>query len=438
MRNPIRSALNAAVMNAVANSGVYDADGFPVVSTGLNRLSATSALDTDIVVSSERFLAATGAEPTIDVLDKPDENGDRLPLNSREADMVRRIMDVPNPDMTGRQFRGRLLASCGIIGSSYGVLTGPPTRDYNAIWPVSALNMQVHRDPGSGRVLGYEIVKRPYTGVPGITTSLGRDTYPPEQVIRFRLLPHELDAVRSIAPLESVLPLLDMDREATEYTRVILHNLGTGTIISPNEDYKGRPDRGAEDAIGDLTKAKKAWDFLSDRLRRGSTVIMKRGVTVQHAGFPPKDVLLPDVHEKPESRGGSVFGIPVSLLGWQLGVENSPWSHLPTARKFVIENTAIPLANSVADSLTRGLLRTFTGDGEIVIDERGYRALREDVDAQWVRVRLAYQAGMITLNQALTQIGLQPIGPDGDVYFVPTNGFPMPASSFGDLTERTE
>ena len=55
-----------------------------------------------------------------------------------------------------------------------------------------------------------------------------------------------------------------------------------------------------------------------------------------------------------------------------------------------------------------------------------------------MRVRLAYQAGMITLNQALTQIGLQPIGPDGDVYFVPTNGFPMPASSFGDLTERTE
>ena len=106
MRNPIRSALNAAVMNAVANSGVYDADGFPVVSTGLTRLSATSALDTDIVVSSERFLAATGAEPTIDVLDKPDENGDRLPLNSREADMVRRIMDEPNPDMTGEAVQG--------------------------------------------------------------------------------------------------------------------------------------------------------------------------------------------------------------------------------------------------------------------------------------------------------------------------------------------
>ena len=53
---------------------------------------------------------------------------------------------------------------------------------------------------------------------------------------------------------------------------------------------------------------------------------------------------------------GSVYGVAPIVLGWKVGLENSPWSQMGEARQSVYEETIIPRWNEFTRRITRQLL----------------------------------------------------------------------------------
>ena len=120
----------------------------------------------------------------------------------------------------------------------------------------------------------------------------------------------------------------------------------------------------------------------------------------------------PNVSSRPESRTASVLGIPLSLIGFELGVAGGQsYASLEVQRKFFAESTQLPLLKYICRVLTREVMREFVPVGSFKVDESTIRALQEDKAAVYERALSAFKSSAINNHQYARMVGLPE--PDG-------------------------
>jgi SPP1 gp7 family putative phage head morphogenesis protein len=118
--------------------------------------------------------------------------------------------------------------------------------------------------------------------------------------------------------------------------------------------------------------------------------------------------------DRVEANVALAMGVRPEVLGYLVGLKNSPWSHMETARKITYEDSIEPLWRRQEKTLTRQLLPQADQDARrfIRFDTSGVRALQEDEER---RAKIARSnADIWTVGERRIYTGKDPFGDERD------------------------
>lgn len=280
-------------------------------------------------------------------------------------------------------------------------------RDGRALW-VKDDNLagQTGRlTPFSGRDFQVRQTADRLFGAFDLETSRGRQTKAPEDVVFFKYLnPSNLQ--EGLSPLDVALSWLNLGASTTATVRRLLANAVFPSIVistdpewHPSEDeYQRYVDRLNE--------------FHAGETNAGKPFVNIGGGSVERVSFTLADLLPSELLDRIEACTAAAFRIPAVVLGFMVGLKNSPWSQMEQAHKQAHTDALVPLWKRKGAALTRQLLRPVDPNQKrrIKFDLSGIGALQEDESK---KVTDAQNARFWTLNERRIHTGQDPL-PDDD------------------------
>ena len=257
-----------------------------------------------------------------------------------------------------------------------------------------------------------------------VQTDHGRKTYLPEEVVHFRETnPNSWRT--NLSKLDVALAQLDQGHQVNKTVRNYLRKaMNPGGVISPKAEWN--PD---EDEFDQYTNRIKAWQ--AGPGNAGEPLVLLGGTTFSATASRLRDLLPGDLLDRIEATVGGVFGTPPVVLGWQVGLENSPWSQMSEARRMTYEDTIEPRWRSIEKIMTRQLLDPMDRAVPRMIrfDTRDITALQaNDVERADIAQKMK---GIWTLNEQRAHTGQEPVeGEEGDV--IASSGGGGVSPGFGD------
>lgn len=214
--------------------------------------------------------------------------------------------------------------------------------------------------------------------------------------------------------LAYAMPILDYDAKQNDHTLSVLEKLATlGVLVTVETDPL---EIGGEQEVEEFIASE------AQRIREqtvsapGGMVFTKAGVSVSEFSAPVARFRFDDLYQSPEFRFSAMFDAPAATLGLQAGMENSPWSNLPTLRKYEFDELIAPLADTIGQVLTGALLREFdSAKGErIELDTASLPIVQEDENTKAQRLGMLVDKQIITTDEARVMLGLEPRGEGND------------------------
>lgn len=266
-----------------------------------------------------------------------------------------------------------------------------------------------------GHEFGVESARDRLFGLFRVTTKAGQKEVGPEEVVFFPGIDPN-DPLGAVSPLDVALRVMGLGEELRVASKAILSNAmaPSGVITIP-------------ESLG-----QREFEAMQGRVRqahtganRGSPLILTNGATWETTQMTLQEMMPSDLIAWIEATVCAVFGLHPALVGLKAGIENSPWSHLATAKKMLYDEMAVPRWAADARILTSQLLRDieFRADHVIRFFTDEIPALQEDV-AQNAEIA-AKGLGYMTVNEKRAWMGYDPIaGPVGETIFVPSTWMP--------------
>jgi HK97 family phage portal protein len=204
---------------------------------------------------------------------------------------------------------------------------------------------------------------------------IGADTKGPEDVVFFSYV-DPANPLNGISPLEVALADLRLGihitRRATHYVK---NAAVVGGVYSPDKEW--RPSK------EEFERLRLELSTVFQTVNTGRFAIAEGGGEF-HEGWSLKDLGTEKLWQKVEATVCAAFGVPASLVGTVIGLENSPWSHLETAKRSFYDETILPEWEFIEGVLTDSLLREVdeAQNHYIRFDQSRIRALQKDLAAQ--------------------------------------------------------
>lgn len=240
-----------------------------------------------------------------------------------------------------------------------------------------------------------------------------------EDIIHFRDGFNPDNPMLGMSGFASLIREVCSDTEANRWAYALLANQGVpGVVITPGKDTEIKKE--------DAEQMKNDFMQRTSGDNRGMPLVTSGPVEVKTLGFNPEQMNLTAVHHFDEERITAVIGVPAVVVGLGAGLASTSFSSYPEAREAAYESCMIPMQSDFADTLNLQLVPEFHNPDNYLtyFDVSQVRVLQPDINALHVRVRGDLLAGIITLNDALIAVGKEPIGPEGDVRYIP-NGVTM-------------
>lgn len=239
--------------------------------------------------------------------------------------------------------------------------------------------------------------------------------------------------LRGLAPLAVALGSIDADNAQTDFIRDFFNNAGVPSGIL---SIKGR-----KISQKDADELRAKWRMRLGRLlhRQHDITVLDEGAEYQKVGSGLNEISNQDVRSLTESRVAMVFDVPPIIIYAYLGLLHSTYDNMKAAWQNFWTASMKPLYKDWADFLTWNLLTDFVSKDEIYAETIRLRWdfsevewLKESKDAAQGRARENFKSGIITLNEARTDIDEEP-DPVGDYYLRPFNLTVVPA---GEIVEE--
>jgi HK97 family phage portal protein len=313
------------------------------------------------------------------------------------------LLERPNPYMSGAQIRWFTQFCMQAHGNAYWrkIRAGNATTgNVIELWPVSPDCMAPVTYKNSGDFIS---AYRHWVGG-------GRyEDIPVANVIHFRDGIDPLDHRLGLSKLRDVVRAVATDEVATRFTYNLLNNGAVpGTLFMLDKDVNYTKEQAS------TIKAEMEERFGGDN--QGRLGFLQGGIKAERMGFSPSDLDLAPLSGLPESRICAIFGVPPQVVGAKIGLEHATYSNYDQADESYTEKALLPALNADDETITMLLLPDFSAapDEVVASDTSGLRALQDDDDAKSARIVAQWDAGIITLNQALTALGYDPAGTEGD------------------------
>lgn len=188
------------------------------------------------------------------------------------------------------------------------------------------------------------------------------------------------DEQRALAPLEPALAHLNLSQELAHRVKYMLRN-----AAAPSGVFTIPKDRHLKD--DEHRRIKEEINLKYNGTESGKVMVLEGGGTFERTSMTLKELALGDLWRENEAVVCAAFGVPAALVGVVVGLENSPWSHIASAKKSLYEDIIIPLWGDIAEAMTLQLLEPIDDDPthRIVFDRtrvEGLRSVNAVINAQ--------------------------------------------------------
>jgi HK97 family phage portal protein len=336
-------------------------------------------------------IAAAIAEPELKVYRLAP--GERIEL---ERTPLGDLLARPNPYFSMDALLAYLSTSLHVEGNGYWrkLRAGnPETGNVVELWPIAPAAVEPVTRTGSGDFISFYR----YTGADGRVENI-----PTSNIVHFRYGVDDADHRLGSSPLKRLLTEVSSDEQATRYADRLLANLAiNGLTLSFDKDSPA-----ISQAQADELKARIQSAYGGDRA--GSAAVLSPGASLTALGFSPEQMDMRTLHRVPEERISAVLGVPAIVAGLGAGLDRSTYSNFAEAREAFTETKLVPFWRSLAADLTLQLVPDFAADSSVVVDfdTAEVRALQADQNALAVRLQTLTAAGILTIDEARAELGL--------------------------------
>jgi HK97 family phage portal protein len=235
-----------------------------------------------------------------------------------------------------------------------------------------------------------------------VDTDMGQKIYLPEDVVHFREI-NPGSWRTNLSATDVALTQLNIGHHiARTIKNFMLRAMFPGGVISPDADWN--PD---EDEFQAYVNRINAWH--AGPGNAGEPLVLLGGTTFSQTSLSLKDLLPDELLDRIEATVASCYGIPPVVLGWLVGLRNSPWSQMSEARRMTYEDTIEPRWRDIEKRMTRQMLTPAerAADMDILFDTSDVRALQND-DAQRATTASTMRREW-TLNERREYTGQEPL-----------------------------
>jgi len=164
-----------------------------------------------------------------------------------------------------------------------------------------------------------------------------------------------------------------------------------------------------------------AWEYLHRGVKRaGRVAVLDSGAEFQPIVMPWRDLQFLEQRQFQVAEIARLFGVPPHMIGdvdrstsWGTGIQQQTLGFLQfTLRPWLVRIESVFSHDLVT---TRGVYVQFSVEG----------LLRADVETRYKSYKVAREMGVLSANEIRELEDMEPLGPEGDVYYVPANWLPV-------------
>jgi len=347
----------------------------------------------EIVHACIRELAVSAASPRYYV-QAPAQGGGAVEITSG---LLYDLTSKPNPTSDWYSFVETLVTYLNVAGNTYTL------KERNRSGKVAAL---YHLRPDRVRIIGGD------HGAEGYVYTVGGKDYPiPREDICHLALPNPGGDLYGLSPLQVLARTVNLDLNMTDFAKTYFQNAG---VPSGLLKLKRRLNTQEEASV-----IRSRWrSQFGGRNNFHRIAILDEDADYVPMANAPKDMALPELHNLTESRICAVFGVPAILVGANVGLQRSTYSNYREARLAFHSETLEPMVSRILRHLNRNLFDDYPGNETLTVDWAEMRSGLDDREAMTSRVTGLFAGGIVTLNEAREQLGLEAVS-DGAIRRIP-------------------
>lgn len=212
-----------------------------------------------------------------------------------------------------------------------------------------------------------------------------------------------------ISPLQPSAFNVDIHNHGSQWNLSLLRN-----SAAPSGIYR------SDQTMGDNEFARlkqEIKDNYSGSKNAGRTLILDGGLQYQQIALSPVDMDFISSLDTAARNIASAFGVPFPLVI----PEGSTYNNVKDARVALYENTVIPMLSEFLQELSRWFTLILKQPYDIRLNLESVSALEDKRATAFERMGLAVANGLITINEARTELGYEAILGAADELLVPSS-----------------
>jgi HK97 family phage portal protein len=326
----------------------------------------------------------------------------RLPKGREEAldNPLHDLLTIaPNPEMSGPVFWETMVGSMALTGNSYAYVQRVGG-DIDALWP-----LHPHKTRPM-RLANNELVYSCWEG----TNQANPKTYDAADILHFKLF--SFDGLLGLSPIALSRQDLGIQRAATKMVgRFYANNGRPSAVMTPKEGYN--PD----DKM--LLQVRESWQAANSGENSLKTAFVPGQWEYKAMGLNFEDIQLLDSRKYSRTEIAALFHVPSHLVGDTTRQSNTNSEQEGLS---LVTYCLRPYLKKIEMEIQKSLLPTKGRTANKMCVEFDIRQLlRGDFKASMEGYQIGRNAGFFNANYILEDLGENPIGPVGDIYWMPVN-----------------
>jgi HK97 family phage portal protein len=315
--------------------------------------------------------------------------GDRALQGRRYPGSLARLLDYPNPEMTGQHFVSTVVGHCALWGNFYAEIIRGDDGRVSELWPLRPDKMEVKRDGDGDLTYRYTIEEDPRLGKRKVVD------FPAERILHIPAF--GTDGVKGISPIAVARRTIEGESASEQFMNNWYENGATPSTIVTIP--KGPPD-GANDrakAVGDTLR-----QLYGGKRNVGRIAVLEQGIEWNSLSMPMQDMQFIESRKFSLQQIGVLYRIPGYLLNpevtstWGSGVEQQFLGMLTMTLRPIL----VRIENAVDRSLGLVPGEKTLGDENLYAEFQTAELLRTDTKTRMEAYEVAIRSHVLLPNEA--------------------------------------
>jgi HK97 family phage portal protein len=357
------------------------------------------------------------------------KRGDRGIWNNIADHDLEILIDQPNPFYDGDALMKGTVVSYVMAGNAYWRKVRNAFGGVVGLWYLPHwLVTPVRASDGSAFVDHYQY-----------TSGVGQpDRIAPRDIVHLRFGIDPENTMLGLSPMRPVWREIGTDDSASQFSQVILQNMGVpGLVISP-KDANVKPSPEAVKEMKDF------WETAFSGDRRGKPVITRIPTEVTQFGFDPNKLMLANLRDISEERVCAALGIPAAVVGFGSGLQSTKvGATMRELRRLAWVQCLTPMQKSIAKQVTAQLLPDFQAPSHLRrfrarFDTSDVSSFPEDDVLRTNRILSMVAGGVLRVDRAQEMLGIE-VDKARNIYLGPAElTTPTAPPSSNDVTTQED